>query len=269
MTSKKSFIFSLAALAMFVLTPVTNATHSWSDYHWARTTSSFDLVVINSTTSEWDSYVSQAIGDWSTSSKVNMIEDRNGSTAKKVRRQCNGGTGTLRICNDTYGNTGWVGIAGISLDNNGHITTGYTKMNDTYYADPFYDTPAWRLSVTCQELGHNLGLGHQDEDFNNTSLLSCMDYQSPPFEYANAHDFEQLDAIYGHTDTYNSYAGDGSDTGGGTCNAPPGKGCNKAGPANSVGWGISLGRKGNSETFMRIDADGTRHLVHVTWAVGH
>ena len=83
MTSKKSFIFSLAALAMFVLTPVTNATHSWADYHWARNSTSFNLVVINSTTSEWDSYVTRAIEDWSASSKVNMIEDPNGSTAKK------------------------------------------------------------------------------------------------------------------------------------------------------------------------------------------
>ena len=175
----------------------------------------------------------------------------------------------MRICNDTYGNTGWVGIAGISLDTQGHITTGYTKMNDTYYANPFYDTPAWRLSVTCQELGHNLGLDHQDEAFNNQSLFSCMDYQDPPFEYPNAHDYEQLETIYGHTDLYNSYAGGGGGGGGGGgCNSPPGKGCNKAGANGSIGWGMSLGRSGHAETFMRIDPDGTRHLVHVTWAIG-
>ncbi|MFT5141211.1 MAG: hypothetical protein ACI9CB_002883, partial [Rhodothermales bacterium] len=42
-----------------------NASHSWDDYHWARTTNSFDLTIINSTTSDWDLYVSQAISDWS------------------------------------------------------------------------------------------------------------------------------------------------------------------------------------------------------------
>jgi hypothetical protein len=118
-------------------------------------------------------------------------------------------------------------------------------------------------------LGHNIGLGHQDEDFNNTSLFSCMDYQNPPYEYPNPHDYEQLDTIYGHTDSYDSYTGAaGGGGGGGGCNAPPGKGCNKSGANGAVGWGMSLGRKGNAETFIRIDPDGARHLVHVTWAIG-
>ena len=64
----------------------------------------------------------------------------------------------------------------------------------------------------------------------------------------------------------------GGGDGGGVCNAPPGKGCNKAGIGSqnaATGWGISLGRHGQQETFMRIDPDGTRHIVHVTWAIGH
>ena len=82
--------------------------------------------------------------------------------------------------------------------------------------------------------------------------------------------------IYGHTDSYNSYAGGGDGGGGGGggdggCNAPPGKGCNKSGTGREngdTGWGISLGRRGQHETFMRIDPDGTRHIVHVYWALG-
>ena len=266
---------AIAALGAVLLTATSLADHSWSTYHWARTTSSFDLTVINSTTSDWDDYVTQAIGDWSLSRVLNMIEDPNGDTARKTRRQCKGGDGRVRICNLGYGNTGWLGIAGISIDSNGHITTGYTKLNDTYFSQAYYDTPAWKQSVTCQELGHNVGLGHQDEDFNNQSLFSCMDYQDPPYEYPNGHDFDQLETMYGHTDSYNSYADDGTGGGGGGgggCNAPPGKGCNKGeAPGNNrdVGWGISLGRRGQQETFMRIDPDGTRHLVHVTWAIGH
>ncbi len=266
MKHTRNIIGALMVVAVFGYTPGATAAHSWADYHWARTTTSFDLTVINSTTSEWSGYVPQSISDWSNSGKLNMIEV-SGSTAKRVRRQCKGGSGTVRICNDTYGDTGWLGIAGISLDTNGHITTGYTKMNDTYYANPFYDNQEWRQSVVCQELGHNIGLGHQDEDFNNQSLFSCMDYQNPPYMYPNTHDYEQLDTIYGHTDSYDSYAGGGGG-GGSACNSPPGKGCNKAGANGAVGWGISLGRKGNAETFIRIDPDGTRHLVHVTWAIG-
>jgi hypothetical protein len=261
------------ALAATCLAPAAMAEHSWSVYHWARTTSSFDLTIINSTTSEWDAYVAQAVGDWSDSSVLNMVEDPNGDTSNKTRRRCNGGDGTVRICNLGYGNTGWLGIAGISIDTNGHITTGYTKMNDTYFSDPFYDNDAWRQSVTCQELGHNVGLGHQDENFNNQSLFSCMDYQNPPYEFPNGHDYDQLVEIYGHTDSYDSYAssdgGGGGGGGGNGCNAPPGKGCNKAGANGDVGWGASLGRRGNAETFIRIDHDGTMHLTHVTWAIGY
>ena len=264
-----------AAIAAACLSSAAVADHSWGNYHWARTTSSFDLILINSTTSDWDGYVGAAVSDWSSSSKLNFVEDISGDTSNKTRRQCNGGTGTVRICNLEYGNTGWLGIAGISLDSNGHISTGYTKLNDTYFNSSYYNSPDWKQSVTCQELGHNVGLDHQDEDFNNTSLKTCMDYQDPPWPVPNQHDYQQLDAIYGHTDSYDSYAagdggGGGGDGGGNGCNAPPGKGCNKGDTNNGdIGWGASIGRRGNLETFIRIDGDGTMHITHVTWVPGH
>ena len=99
-----------------------------------------------------------------------------------------------------------------------------------------------------------------------------MDYQDPPNEVPDWHDFEQLDSIYAHLDSYSTVAGSdsgGGGGGGGGCNAPPGKGCNKSGIPQSnrdIGWGVSLGRRGHSETFMRVDPDGTRHITHVLWA---
>ena len=106
-----------------------------------------------------------------------------------------------------------------------------------------------------------------------------MDYQDPPWPAPNNHDSDELDnAIYNHSDSYDSYelpddggGGDGGGGGGG-CKAPPGKGCNKGespGHNGDIGWGMSLGRRGQIETFMRIDPDGTRHITHVTWAIGH
>jgi hypothetical protein len=265
------FKYFTTLLALLLTSHLSFADHSWGNYHWARTTSSFDLIVVNSTTSDWDSHVSIAVSDWSLSTKLNMIEDINGSTSKKVRRRCRATSGQLRICNLNYGDTGWLGIAGISLDTQGHIVNGYTKLNDSYFSLPHYNNASWKQSVTCQELGHNVGLGHQDEDFDNTALGTCMDYQDPPTDFPDTHDYEQLDAIYGHTDDYDSYDTGTDDTGGdgGTCNAPPGKGCNKTGANNDVGWGISIGRRGNAETFIRVDKNGIRHLTHVTWAVGH
>ncbi len=259
----------------FLLSTSAVANHAWSSYHWARTSASFDLIVINSTTGDWDGYVTQAVFDWSMSNEVNLVEDIDGATSKKIRRQCQAPSGAVRICNLAYGQTGWLGIAGISLDAADHITRGYTKLNDTYFSRAYYNSYNWKQSVTCQELGHNLGLDHQDEDFDNVSLLTCMDYQDPPFPNPNDHDFEQLLAIYQHTDSYNSFTQQEGDSGagaGGTCNAPKGKGCNKAGfqESNSeIGWGVSLGRRGHSETFLRVDHNGIRHLTHVTWAKGH
>lgn len=268
---KKLVIIGIGAL---LFSAVGHASHSWGNYHWARTTASFDLPVINSTTSDWDDYVGVAVSYWSQSLVLNMAEDIYGSTDRKVRRQCKGGSGMVRICNLAYGYTGWLGIAGISIDSDGHITTGYTKLNDSYFAAAPYSDPTWKQSVTCQELGHNVGLGHQDEDFNVASSNSCMEYQDPPFLYPDLHDYDQLETIYGHLDSYDSYATPalgGGGGGDGGCNAPPNKGCNKARPTNNrdIGWGASLGRRGQQETFMRIDPDGTRHLTFVTWAVGH
>jgi hypothetical protein len=243
------------------------ADHSWGDYHWARTTASFDLTVVNSTTADWDPFVAAALADWSDSDALNMVEDATGSTSTRDRRQCKAPTGKVRICNLAYGNNGWLGVAGISIDAEGHIFTGYTKLNDTYFSWDPYNTDLWKQSVTCQELGHNVGLDHQDENFGNDSLLSCMDYQDPPFAFANAHDFNQLETIYAHLDSYDSYAGAGAGGGGGGdgCNAPPGKGCNRPQVVQSDGWGISLGRRGTSEQFIRIDPAGIRHITFVRW----
>jgi hypothetical protein len=259
------FITALLAVALSALPSLALGNHSWGGYHWARTSNPFNLKVGDNVTGTWDAILNTTVTDWTASSVLNLTKVPGGTRAKP----CKATTGRVEVCNASYGNNGWLGIAGISIDSNGHITTGYTKLNDFYFSLDYYDDPLWKQSVTCQELGHNLGLDHQDEDFDNESLNTCMDYQDPPTEDPNTHDYQQLSAIYGHLDTYDSYAtGDGGGGGGG-CNAPPGKGCNKSGFAGEVGWGASLGRRGNAETFIRIDPDGTMHLTHVTWAIGH
>ena len=277
------FVVAAALFVTVTYGAVVSADHPWGNYHWARTSPvvpfSFDLTVINSTTPDWDWYVSKALTDWSNAPAgvdqvINMVHDENGSTRKKVRRQCRAPSGAVRICNLAYGTTGWLGIAGVSLDSNGHILKGYTKLNDTYFSSGFYDTYLWRQGVTCQELGHNIGLDHPDEDFDVATSMSCMEYQNPPFDTPYLHDYEQLELIYGHADSYDTYAGASEEGGGsgGGCNAPPGKGCNKSGRPQSnadIGWGMSMGRRGNHEGFIRIDPDGTRHITHVRWVEDH
>lgn len=261
--------FAIACLVTLACSASAYAEHSWGNFHWARSSNPLQLTVINSTTAAWDPYVAVAIGDWNQSGVLNINEDQNGSTRSKDRRRCKAPTGQVRICNLAYGLNGWLGIAGISVDSGGHILSGYTKLNDSYFSLSYYNQDNWKQSVTCQELGHDVGLGHQDENFNNTALKSCMDYQDPPWETPNSHDYAELDAIYAHTDSGGGSVDDGGDGG---CNAPRGRGCNRGeinGHNGDIGWGMSLGRRGQQETFMRIDPDGTRHITHVTWALGH
>ncbi len=125
-----------------------------------------------------------------------------GSTNPK---NCKAVTGRVEVCNSKYGNNGWLGIAGIYASGD-HITKGYVKLNDTYHNNPPYNSAAYRRFVTCQEIGHTFGLDHQDENFNNGNLGSCMDYTSDPDgppsnEHPNSHDFSQLATIYAHLDS--------------------------------------------------------------------
>jgi len=106
--------------------------------------------------------------------------------------------------NGRYGNNGWLGVAQVWLAG-GHISQATTKVNDTYLASSGYNDAA-RRHVLCQEIGHDFGLDHQDE--SGADLNTCMDYADALDNPSpNAHDYEQLEAIYNsHADTSNTAA---------------------------------------------------------------
>ncbi|HET8774643.1 MAG TPA: hypothetical protein VFP80_12645 [Thermoanaerobaculia bacterium] len=195
-------VLAVAAVPVF-------ANHAWSTYHWARTTAQVTPPVTINVTSAWTAYASRVMTDWNAST---VIESPWSFGSITQRRRCASAAGKIEVCNDAYGSTGWLGIAGISVSG-GHITKGYTKLNDTYYNTAQYNTPAWRRLVFCQEVGHDYGLAHQNEIFTNVNTGSCMDYTNAPAggivggfnyglsnEYPNAHDYEQLLTIYNHFD---------------------------------------------------------------------
>ena len=271
---RKAFVgVALLSCAAVAVSPAL-ANHSWGSYHWARTSNPFTLKVVDAVSAQWDPYLDGAISDWSASSVLNLVEEAGaGVNAKK----CTAINGKILACNAAYGQRGWLGIASIWA-NGDHITKGTTKLNDTYYSMAQYNTPAWRRLVTCQEIAHDFGLDHQDENFNNANLGSCMDYTSDPDgppsnEHPNSHDYEQLLTIYNHTDTSTTIASAlaatdfGIRTPGGRAPAAP-IADNESGDSPAQ-WGRAIHRDGlgRADVFVKDLGAGHKKITHVFWAL--
>jgi hypothetical protein len=248
----------LAALSAFAATTAmvagpSSANHSWGGYHWARASGTqVTARVGDNVDSRWDAYLRQAVVDWN---KSTVIEGTlvAGMTSP---RTCKPVAGRIEVCNSAYGQTGWLGIAQIWLSN-GHISQGVTKLNDTYYALAQYNTPAWRAAVTCQEIGHDYGLGHQDEDFSTDATTSCMEYTNNPVgnEHPDSHDYNQLLAIYNHAESTATTA---------ASRTAPSAAEGGNGPSE---WGTVIGHDahGRPNRYMHKQGDLTK-ITHVTWA---
>ncbi|HET9444067.1 MAG TPA: hypothetical protein VFO65_12135 [Acidimicrobiales bacterium] len=249
----------VASLAAVLVAAVpAQASHSWGSYHWARTSNPFTLQLRdNLTTSQWQSSLTGASGDWTQSSVLNTTVVPGSITGKNLRR-CQAAAGRVEICNYKYGNNGWLGIASISVSG-GHITAGTVKVNDTYYSTAQYNTPEWRNFVMCQEVGHIFGLDHQDEDFGNANLGTCMDYTSNPGtnQHPNAHDYAQLETIYRHLDS--------TSTVGASSAAVPAA----AFGASVSEWGqaIRYSSDGRPSLFVRELGHDTKVFTFVVWAL--
>lgn len=252
----------LVAVAMaFVFAATSSADHWWGGYHWARTSNPFTLKVGDNVSGVWDNHLNLAIGDWNASSMLDLVKVA-GSTRPK---SCRPTAGRVEVCNATYGWTGWLGIAQI-WPSGGHITQAVAKMNDTYFNTATYNTPSWRQLVMCQEIAHDFGLDHQDENFSNPNLGSCMDYTNnpdgpPSNTRPNAHDYEQLEIIYGHLD--------GSSTVGQTIlpSSMP-RAMSEIEFEGPGQWGrlVRSSANGRVQVFEQDFGNGNKVVTHVFWA---
>lgn len=251
-TNKVRLVIAIVLITMLAAFPLSaGASHSWGNYHWARTSNPATIKVIDSMTSNWDDNLAIAVSDWHSSSVLNITMEA-GSDASNTRKRCPAVSGKVRVCNASYGNNGWLGIAQIWASGS-HITQGTAKMNDTYLATSRYNETA-RQHVICQEIGHDWGLGHQDE--SGADLNTCMDYSSAlDNPHPNAHDYAQLETIYAHLDSSTTIA------------SMP------AGFANAdmhaqENWGekFSESADGRSAIFIRDFGNGFTIVTHVTWA---
>lgn len=251
------------------------AEHSWGGYHWARSSNPFALELGDNLSENWRPLLNEVPLYWTTSELLPSVVTGNTSA-----KRCRASSGSVQVCNERYGYNGWLGIAGVSVSQS-HITSGYVKLNDSYFESPTYDDDAWRRLVMCQEVGHTFGLDHQDEAFNNPNLDTCMDYTNDPFsnQYPNTHDYEMLAELYAHVD-----GGGGSTDGGGDsgCN-PRSPKCNGADTGNApaadilanidmIGpeqWGRLVSQRGPVEVYELDFGHGEKVLTFVFWSLEH
>ena len=258
----------LAAIVLGVLVvggSTSYANHSWGSYHWARTSNPFTLKLgDNMTTTAWKAALNTASTDWSADTGGNPLNTTvvTGSTNPK---NCRAVAGTVQVCNSKYGGNGWLGLAQIWLSN-GHIAQGTAKMNDTYFGQAKYNNPNEKLHVVCQEVGHTFGLGHTSED--GSSQNTCMDYYSNTGVNAgstlstkpNAHDYDQLAAIYAHLDSTTTVA---AATAAGKSGFAPGKGGANGVDGHGTPGGASRER---GDWYVEDLGNGVKLITHITWA---
>jgi len=254
-----------AIAALFAFAVITQAEHSWGSYHWARTGNPFTLKLGDNVSTAWDSYLAAASVDWNASDVLDTSVVFGATNPKR----CKAVSGRVEVCNSTYGKNGWLGIAQIFVSGN-HIVAGMVKMNDTYFKTSTYNTPGWRQFVTCQEIGHTFGLDHQDENFGNSNIGTCMDYTNNPARddgagtnlHPNLHDFEELALIYAHPDTFS------------TISAASNAGAGASALArsddfeNASEWGKEIRKdsRGRSSLFARDLGRGEKVFTFVIWA---
>jgi hypothetical protein len=112
----------------------------------------------------------------------------------------------------------------------------------------------------CQEIGHTFGLDHQDEDFDNANLGTCMDYTSNPStnQHPNQHDYQQLESIYSHLDSTT------------TVGLVAGTTAAMDDDESPAHWGelVSSLPDGRGSMFVRSHGNGDLTITHVLWVLG-
>jgi hypothetical protein len=243
---RRFFFTAMLAVAVSALPSLALGNHSWGGYHWARQSNPFTLKVGDNVSSQWDGILNTTISDWSQSTVLDLMK----AAGAAKGRNCRPSAGRVEVCNGAYGNNGWLGIAQIWITGGVHITQGSVRLNDTYFNTSAYNTTAWRNLVSCQEVGHTLGLDHQDENFDNPNLGTCMDYTSNPGtnQHPNQHDYDELVTIYSHLDSTTTV---GSLT---------------TGFGNASGWGQLVRSSAHSSVYRLDLGNGQSVMTHVIWA---
>lgn len=230
------------------------------------------MQVGNNLTGDWSQYLTNASNDWNSTQQSVL---RNTVVPGQAGKRCKATAGRVEVCNSTYGNNGWLGVASISLSG-GHIAQGTVKLNDTYFNTSTYNNPNEKNHVVCQEVGHTWGLDHQDT--SGAAYYTCMDYFSNTGANAGSTvsttpdqgDYDQLTCIYdpasaGKTLSSNTNGINHSCTGTGHLDSTTTVGA-AAGflpAADEVPWWANR----NESVYVQKLPNGITQVSYVLWAV--
>lgn len=284
MNRKISTLAVIASVAFAAWTAPAQADHSWGSWHWQRATNPVKLTVFDSTTDartliggqNWPVMLSKSAADWTTSTVLDLAVQPQTAADLAVREACPFELGAIRVCNVVNPDVTWLGLATVLPadpgSRSGHLLAATAQMNDTWFSTPFYDATNAQ-HVMCQEVGHTLGLDHQDE--SGKDLGTCMDYADAlDNESPDSHDYQQLQTIYTHLDGASSGSGGGGRGGG----KPKGGKQGKSGStAATGGWspadlglpaayhGTGTHGRPHSDVFV-TQIEGQTVLRYVLWA---
>lgn len=171
---KKAWIVLAAFFAVsFIISTITIvwANNQWFIWHWGKKTVS----VTTAANGNWGTIISSEFTDWEAGTCVEFT-----------------GGGEITGYANFYGFTGWLGLARL-LDydsSTGEIFRADAHMNRSYLDGSSYDETDDR-HVTCQEIGHTLGLDHRKGPRKQT----CMNDMFLGWDFYDQHDADTVAAI--------------------------------------------------------------------------
>ena len=212
--TRRRLVVGVVGLLVIALSLPALANNAWGEYHWDGSSTPVSLGLENNVSgAQWSGVLGDVETDWDTSGVLSLgIVSPDGSTncADPLANTVPANPGLIEVCNGSYGQNGWLGVARIWIVDGVHISAAIAAVNDSYLGPgAAYDNANARRHVLCQEVGHGFGLDHQKSPKKQTCMNAQWGLTSSSFISPNQHDYDQLASIYAHLDGISEEDGGG------------------------------------------------------------